>query len=77
MLHLNCANFSVLFLFYLSPGKIRTEMVETECEKTPLTQKIDEFGEQLSKVTFQKIFIYLFGSSLFRSTMSSNRMTLE
>ncbi|XP_063962203.1 sarcoplasmic/endoplasmic reticulum calcium ATPase 2-like [Lytechinus pictus] len=31
-------------------GKIRTEMVETETEKTPLTQKLDEFGEQLSKV---------------------------
>jgi Ca2+ transporting ATPase len=31
-------------------GKIRTEMVETETEKTPLQQKLDEFGEQLSKV---------------------------
>ncbi|XP_072164497.1 calcium-transporting ATPase sarcoplasmic/endoplasmic reticulum type-like [Diadema setosum] len=31
-------------------GKIRTEMVETESEKTPLAQKLDEFGEQLSKV---------------------------
>ncbi|XP_033111549.1 calcium-transporting ATPase sarcoplasmic/endoplasmic reticulum type-like isoform X2 [Anneissia japonica] len=31
-------------------GKIRTEMVQTETEKTPLTQKLDEFGEQLSKV---------------------------
>ena len=31
-------------------GKIRTEMVETESEKTPLQQKLDEFGEQLSKV---------------------------
>lgn len=31
-------------------GKIRTEMVETEEIKTPLTQKLDEFGEQLSKV---------------------------
>ncbi|XP_071946401.1 calcium-transporting ATPase sarcoplasmic/endoplasmic reticulum type-like isoform X2 [Antedon mediterranea] len=31
-------------------GKIRTEMVSTETEKTPLTQKLDEFGEQLSKV---------------------------
>lgn len=31
-------------------GKIRTEMAETEQEKTPLQQKLDEFGEQLSKV---------------------------
>lgn len=31
-------------------GKIRTEMAETEAEKTPLQQKLDEFGEQLSKV---------------------------
>ncbi len=31
-------------------GKIRTEMSETEEEKTPLQQKLDEFGEQLSKV---------------------------
>ncbi|CAG2104154.1 unnamed protein product [Medioppia subpectinata] len=31
-------------------GKIRTEMAETEEVKTPLQQKLDEFGEQLSKV---------------------------
>ncbi|XP_055352795.1 calcium-transporting ATPase sarcoplasmic/endoplasmic reticulum type-like isoform X3 [Paramacrobiotus metropolitanus] len=31
-------------------GKIRTEMVQTETEATPLQQKLDEFGEQLSKV---------------------------
>jgi len=31
-------------------GKIRTEMCETETEKTPLQQKLDEFGNQLSKV---------------------------
>jgi len=31
-------------------GKIRTSMVETEAERTPLQQKLDEFGEQLSKV---------------------------
>lgn len=31
-------------------GKIRTEMTETEEVKTPLQQKLDEFGEQLSKV---------------------------
>uniref|UniRef100_A0AAR2LKE4 Calcium-transporting ATPase n=1 Tax=Pygocentrus nattereri TaxID=42514 RepID=A0AAR2LKE4_PYGNA len=31
-------------------GKIRDQMVATEQEKTPLQQKLDEFGEQLSKV---------------------------
>jgi len=31
-------------------GKIRNEMAETEEMKTPLQQKLDEFGEQLSKV---------------------------
>jgi len=31
-------------------GKIRTQMAETEEIKTPLQQKLDDFGEQLSKV---------------------------
>nr|XP_002122235.2 sarcoplasmic/endoplasmic reticulum calcium ATPase 1-like [Ciona intestinalis] len=31
-------------------GKIRDQMAETEAEKTPLQQKLDEFGEQLSKI---------------------------
>lgn len=31
-------------------GKIRDQMAATEQEKTPLQQKLDEFGEQLSKV---------------------------
>ncbi|XP_043940121.1 sarcoplasmic/endoplasmic reticulum calcium ATPase 2-like [Protopterus annectens] len=31
-------------------GKIRDEMVATEQERTPLQQKLDEFGGQLSKV---------------------------
>ena len=31
-------------------GRIRTEMTETAEIKTPLQQKLDEFGEQLSKV---------------------------
>lgn len=38
-------------------GKIRTEMSETEEIKTPLQQKLDEFGEQLSKV-WQKTCIF-------------------
>ncbi|KAI7798000.1 sarcoplasmic/endoplasmic reticulum calcium ATPase 2 [Triplophysa rosa] len=31
-------------------GKIRDQMASTEQERTPLQQKLDEFGEQLSKV---------------------------
>uniref|UniRef100_A0A8C5C7K7 Calcium-transporting ATPase n=1 Tax=Gadus morhua TaxID=8049 RepID=A0A8C5C7K7_GADMO len=31
-------------------GKIRNQMAATEQEKTPLQQKMDEFGQQLSKV---------------------------
>lgn len=31
-------------------GKIRSEMAQTEVEKTPLQQKLDEFGQQLSKI---------------------------
>jgi len=31
-------------------GRIRNEMAETEETKTPLQEKLDEFGEQLSKV---------------------------
>ncbi|KAI4814286.1 hypothetical protein KUCAC02_003487, partial [Chaenocephalus aceratus] len=31
-------------------GKIRNQMAATEHEKTPLQQKLDEFGQQLSKV---------------------------
>lgn len=31
-------------------GKIRESMVAVEAERTPLQQKLDEFGEQLSKV---------------------------
>ncbi|XP_068021522.1 sarcoplasmic/endoplasmic reticulum calcium ATPase 3 isoform X1 [Melanerpes formicivorus] len=37
---------------YTEIGKIRTQMVETEPEKTPLQQKLDEFSQQLSKVIF-------------------------
>ena len=31
-------------------GKIRDQIAETEEEKSPLKQKIDQFGQQLSKV---------------------------
>lgn len=31
-------------------GKIRNQMMDTEQERTPLQQKLDEFGSQLSKV---------------------------
>jgi len=32
-------------------GKIRNQMVDTESDKTPLQVKLDEFSEQLSKVS--------------------------
>lgn len=32
-------------------GKIRDEMASTDAERTPLQQKLDQFGEQLSKVS--------------------------
>lgn len=38
-----------LFFFNLL-GKIRDEMVDTDEERTPLQQKLDEFAQQLSKV---------------------------
>ena len=38
----------VWFPFFL--GKIRDEMVDTDDERTPLQQKLDEFAQQLSKV---------------------------
>ncbi len=37
------------------PGKIQTVIEETESEKTPLAQKLDDFGHQLSKVTDAKV----------------------
>lgn len=34
-------------------------MMDTETEKTPLQQKLDEFGQQLSKVFLTKNMSYL------------------
>lgn len=34
-------------------GKIRDEMASTDPERTPLQQKLDQFGEQLSKVRIE------------------------
>ena len=42
-------------------GKIRTEMTETETERTPLQQKLDEFGSQLSKVWVALRVLWMFG----------------
>ena len=44
-------------------GKIRDQMADTESEKTPLQQKLDEFSEQLSKVrTKAAFFIEIFAT---------------
>lgn len=43
-------------------GKIRDEMAATDPERTPLQQKLDQFGEQLSKVqglSFSSLFLSL------------------
>jgi len=43
-------------------GKIRDEMAATDPERTPLQQKLDQFGEQLSKVGHS--FFFFFSLSL-------------
>jgi hypothetical protein len=45
-------------------GKIRTQMCSTQIEKTPLQQKLDEFGQQLSKVSLIRddVLHYFFGN---------------
>lgn len=40
-------------------GKIRDEMASTEQERTPLQQKLDEFGQQLSKVLSKLPYSYI------------------
>lgn len=40
-------------------GKIRDEMASTDPERTPLQQKLDQFGEQLSKVRTSVCFSVL------------------
>lgn len=39
-------------------GKIRDEMMDTETEKTPLQQKLDEFSQQLSKASWPILACY-------------------
>ena len=47
-------------------GKIRDQMAATDPERTPLQQKLDQFGEQLSKVLNQLITVQHLGMSVFR-----------
>uniref|UniRef100_H2ZGA7 Calcium-transporting ATPase n=1 Tax=Ciona savignyi TaxID=51511 RepID=H2ZGA7_CIOSA len=57
-------------------GKIRDQMAETEAEKTPLQQKLDEFGQQLSKVniSLSLSFALLCGQST--SVTSTTQFTI-
>lgn len=43
----------------LFTGKIRDEMMDTETEKTPLQQKLDEFSQQLSKASLVLLLLLL------------------
>lgn len=43
----------------LFTGKIRDEMMDTETEKTPLQQKLDEFSQQLSKASLVLLLLML------------------
>ena len=41
-------------------GKINSEMTATEETKTPLQEKLDEFGEQLSKVIMINGYLWIY-----------------
>lgn len=43
----------------LFTGKIRDEMMDTETEKTPLQQKLDEFSQQLSKASLVLLLLLM------------------
>jgi len=59
---LRCVITYLIWFEYIFSGKIRTEMTETETEKTPLQQKLDEFGQQLSKVIKLVVTLTCYGS---------------
>ena len=52
----------IIYAAAAAAGKIRTEMTETESDKTPLQQKLDEFGQQLSKVGLPTGFCSLYNT---------------
>ena len=54
-----CLNSSSVRVSPLA-GRIRDDMVSTENEKTPLQQKHDQFGQQLSKVRCRAADIMVF-----------------
>lgn len=47
-------------------GKIRDEMVDTDEERTPLQQKLDEFAQQLSKVLWLDVNFQILQAAMVR-----------
>ena len=54
-------------------GKIRDNLASNEEERTPLQQKLDEFGEQLSKVRGRKYVVEFDDITYFRLPLSLSR----
>lgn len=70
-----CGIPQVTYSLFIS-GKIRTEMIDTETEKTPLQQKLDEFGEQLSKVGSGPCLINITGQLCMTHLLSYTKTNL-
>jgi len=57
-------------------GKIRCQMSSTVIEKTPLQQKLDEFGHQLSKVCTQSSLYTWCNINVIVACFSGNTLVL-